>query len=262
MTAFPVVTDQPIGNGTVPTVDARELHAFLDVKRDFSTWIKDRLQTYGFVQGVDFVSVQPAPQIGGVGSRGLRLDYALTLDTAKELSMVERTDKGKAARRYFIECERRAKAVTPAVPQTLPEALRLAADLAEANARQAERIAVLEPQAAALTTLADTEGTFCIRDAAKALGEPEKDLRAYLSQHGWIYRRAKAEPWVARAERLNSGLMRTKVVPVETGTGTWNRPQARITSRGLAFLAVRLGKPVPSEAQASLRLALPAPARA
>lgn len=139
MTGFPTVSDRPIGDGSVPTVDARELHDFLDVRRDFSTWIKDRLQTYGFTQDVDFVSFQTAPQIGGVGSRGLRTDYALTLDTAKELSMVERTDKGKAARRYFIECERRAKGVSgqvaPKVPQTLPEALRLAADLAEANAR-------------------------------------------------------------------------------------------------------------------------------
>lgn len=263
MTGFPTVSDRPIGDGFVQTVDARELHDFLDVKRDFSTWIKDRLQTYGFAQGVDFVSFQTAPLIGGVGSRGLRTDYALTLDTAKELSMVERTDKGKAARRYFIECERRAKASGPALPQTLPEALRLAADLAEANARQAQQIAVLEPQAAALTTLAETEGTFCIRDAAKALGEPEKTLTAYLFGNGWIYRRAPGEPVVARAERLSAGLMRTKVVPVETGSGAaWNRPQARITSRGLAFLAVRLGKPVPPEAQQSLSLALPAPARA
>lgn len=263
MTGFPTVSDRPIGDGSVPTVDARELHDFLDVRRDFSTWIKDRLQTYGFTQDVDFVSFQTAPQIGGVGSRGLRTDYALTLDTAKELSMVERTDKGKAARRYFIECERRVKAGGPTLPQTLPEALRLAADLAEANARQAQQIAVLEPQAAALTTLAETEGTFCIRDAAKALSEPEKALTAYLFGNGWIYRRAPGEPVVARAERLNAGLMRTKVVPVETGSGAaWNRPQARITSRGLAFLAVRLGKPVPPEAQQSLPLALPAPARA
>ena len=150
-----------------------------------------------------------------------------------------------------------------ALPGSFAEALQLAADKQREVEAQAARIAVLEPQAAALTTLADTEGTFCIRDAAKALGEPEKALRAYLSRHGWIYRRAPSEPWVARAERLTAGLMRTKVVPVETGTGRpWNRPQARITSRGLAFLAVRLGKPVPPEAQQSLPLALPAPARA
>ncbi|MFC7663729.1 antA/AntB antirepressor family protein [Methylorubrum suomiense] len=64
MTSFPTVSDQPIGGGAVPTVDARELHAFLDVRRDFSTWIKDRLQTYGFAQDVDFVIVHAAPQIG------------------------------------------------------------------------------------------------------------------------------------------------------------------------------------------------------
>ena len=157
-----------------------------------------------------------------------------------------------------MEAELR-RASAPPVPQSLPEALRLAADLAEKVSAQAATIAVLEPQAAALETLADTEGTFCTRDAAKALHMPERDLRAYLSRHGWIYRRAPGEPWCARAERLNAGLMRTKVVPVETGTGRpWNRPQARITSRGLAFLAVRLGKPVPPEAQTHPSLIVPA----
>lgn len=156
-----------------------------------------------------------------------------------------------------------ARQSMPALPTTFAEALQLAADKAREVEAQAERIAVLEPQAAALTTLAETEGTFCIRDAAKALGEPEKALTAYLFGNGWIYRRAPGEPVVARSERLNAGLMRTKVVPVETGSGAaWNRPQARITSRGLAFLAVRLGKPVPPEAQQPLPLALPAPARA
>lgn len=96
-----------IGSGKVVTVDARQLHDFLGVKKDFSTWIKDRIEQYQFIENQDFVSF---PQNGGkpTGGRPAK-DYALTIDMAKELAMVERNDKGRQARRYFIECERALK---------------------------------------------------------------------------------------------------------------------------------------------------------
>lgn len=274
---LPTITEASVDGASVQTVNGRDVHRFLEIRKDFTDWIKVQIDRARLREGRDYVSEvspqkgeNPSAQICTVVDQGVsrggrpRTEYHLTVDAAKHIGMMSGTERGFELREYFLACERRAKAqVAPSVPQTLPEALRLAADLAEANARQTERIAVLEPQAAALTTLAETEGTFCIRDAAKALGEPEKALRDYLKRYGWIYRRAPNEPWVARADRLAAGMMRTKVIPVETGTGkTWNRPQARITSRGLAFLAVRLGKPVPPEAQQPLPLALAAPARA
>ena len=103
---IPVVS-QVIGGQSVQTVDARALHAFLEVGKDFSTWIKDRIEQYSFEQGKDFevfTSFGENPQ----GGRPTK-DYALTLDMAKELAMVERTPKGKQARQYFIECEKRLR---------------------------------------------------------------------------------------------------------------------------------------------------------
>ena len=107
-----IVTDQRIAGESVATINARDLHAFLEVGKDFSTWIKDRISQFDFVENQDFMVF---PEIGE-NSKGGRpsKEYALTLDMAKELSMVERNDKGKQARQYFIECERRAKAA-PAV---------------------------------------------------------------------------------------------------------------------------------------------------
>ena len=247
----------PIDGAPIETCDARALHAFLGVGRDFTTWIKERIAAYGFAEGVDFVAIEAAPPIRGTGNRGVRTDYALTLDMAKELCMVERNEKGRQARRYFIECERRAKAAAPAlaVPQTLPEALRLAADLAEQVAAQSAAIAVLEPRAAALDRLAETDGTWCVRDAAKLLQAAEKDLWAYLKAHGWIYRREAGGDWIAYASRCQSGHLTHKAVPVEPRPGLmWTTQQVRVTSRGLAALALALGQPAP--------LALPAPARA
>jgi len=106
---FPAICNSIVGAGLVKTTNARDLHGFLNIGRDFTTWIKARLDRYGFVENVDYVTDEPGPQIGGVGNRGARTEYHLTLDTAKEIAMVENNEQGRAARRYFIECERRAQ---------------------------------------------------------------------------------------------------------------------------------------------------------
>lgn len=86
----------------IETVNARELHGFLEVGRDFSTWIKDRIEQYGFLENVDYAVSKSIPQNGGTA-----IEYHISLDMAKELSMVERNEKGRIARKYFIECEKK-----------------------------------------------------------------------------------------------------------------------------------------------------------
>jgi len=91
------------GNGEA-VVSARELHAFLEVKTLFKDWISRRVEEYGFEDGKDFSSFL-SESLKGRPSR----EYAITLDMAKELAMVERNEKGRRARQYFIECEKRLK---------------------------------------------------------------------------------------------------------------------------------------------------------
>lgn len=88
-------------------VSARELHLFLGVGRDFSNWIKGRIEEYGFIENQDYMVFAEIGENSN-GGRPLK-EYALTLDMAKELSMVEKTERGKQARRYFIEMEKLAK---------------------------------------------------------------------------------------------------------------------------------------------------------
>lgn len=88
-------------------VSARELYDFLEVGRDFTTWIKGRIDKYEFIADVDFIVLNLAHQNGGASWGGNnKVDYALTLDMAKELSMIENNEKGKEARKYFIKCEK------------------------------------------------------------------------------------------------------------------------------------------------------------
>ncbi len=87
----------------IRSVSARELHEFLEVNSNFTTWCK-RMFEYGFEDGKDFIPFLEE-STGGRPS----INYALTLDTAKEISMIQRSAKGRQARQYFIECEKIAK---------------------------------------------------------------------------------------------------------------------------------------------------------
>lgn len=101
-----------------PIVNARELHEFLEVGKKFSTWITDRIKKYGFIENVEYAKIHyningkriSLPKNGKSDSqlvdRVHRIEYALTLDCAKELSMVQNNEKGRIARRYFIEKEK------------------------------------------------------------------------------------------------------------------------------------------------------------
>jgi phage anti-repressor protein len=88
-------------------VNARDLHGALGVKRDFSTWIKDRIEKYGFVEGEDYQIIVPGTgDYSGPGNPDfVPKDYHLSVGTAKEIAVVENNEKGRELRRYLIKAE-------------------------------------------------------------------------------------------------------------------------------------------------------------
>ncbi|WP_249662826.1 antA/AntB antirepressor family protein [Lentilactobacillus buchneri] len=102
-------------------VDGRDLHDFLEVETPYRIWIQ-RMIEYGFTENVDFIGFeQKSTKLQGGRPQ---VNHALTLDMAKELSMIQRTDRGKQARQYFISMEKRAKAKQQ-LPQTPEEKIML-----------------------------------------------------------------------------------------------------------------------------------------
>lgn len=87
-------------------VSARDLHEFLESKQDFTTWIKHRVEKYGFEENVDFTLHK------FMEFKTWKHDYLLKTSVAKELSMVENNEKGKMARKYFIECEEKVNNIS------------------------------------------------------------------------------------------------------------------------------------------------------
>lgn len=90
----------------IDVVSARELYIYLEVKERFSRWFDRQLQ-FGFVNGVDYT---PYQMVHPSNDQDLE-DYALTIDCAKEISMIQRSDKGREARRYFIAWEKLSKEI-------------------------------------------------------------------------------------------------------------------------------------------------------
>ncbi|CAB0824380.1 hypothetical protein FRC0290_01785 [Corynebacterium diphtheriae] len=90
----------------VQAVMGRDLHQFLEVKTSYKDWFP-RMVAYGFEEGEDFaLKIEHTPSPAGMKEK---LNHVISLDMAKEISMIQRTNKGKQARQYFIECEKRAK---------------------------------------------------------------------------------------------------------------------------------------------------------
>ena len=117
---IPVVPGS-IGNIQQLTVDARKLHASLQVKRDFSNWIKGRISRYSFLEHIDFeVFAKTGENLEGGRPA---IEYNLSLSMAKELSMLENNEAGRIARRYFIECEQELlkHLSAPALPPSRPQ---------------------------------------------------------------------------------------------------------------------------------------------
>jgi anti-repressor protein len=244
-----------IGADTVQAVNARDLHEFLEVGKDFATWIKDRIEQYDFLENQDFV----CSPISGSNGRGghNRKDYHLSLDMAKELAMVERNEKGKQARQYFIECERRAKssAVDPMRALNDPAAMRgLLLTYTEKVLTLESRVEELEPKAAAIDRIETvSDGSFCLRDAAKILQVPERKFFEKLHQKNYIYPQ-DGGGWRAYSERLKDGLLEHKMTTGQKADGSeWRSTQVRVTARGMAKLALMLER----EGSTAMNLQLP-----
>ncbi len=156
-----VLVNRPVAGQAQQTVNARELHTFLENRDHFSTWIKDRISQYGFVENQDFVSFSEIPENGG-----RRIEYALSLDMAKELSMVERNAKGKQARQYFIDCEKR---LSGCLKVDFNDPLQAAKAFIEAETARRDAERKLQIAGGALTRLGAAKGSQCLRESAKLL---------------------------------------------------------------------------------------------
>ena len=240
-------------------VNLRDLHTYLEVKKRFTDWAQQMFD-YGFTEGQDYVEVFPKnginPETGLDGAAAARAalggrpqrNWAVTLDTAKEIAMIQRTDKGKQARQYFIEVEKRARQVD--VPQSLPEALRRYADEVESHQQTRQELETVKPLAEAWDTLAGAKGDYSVAEAAQVLSRDERitigrnRLFEFMGELGWLYRHGKRRSWHAYQPQVENGRIVLKMSPAfqNAKTGELERPAPtiRLTAKGVEALRTKL----------------------
>ena len=217
-----------------PTVSGRELHEALGVKTAYKDWFP-RMCEYGFNEGEDFNPLKNE-QVRDEGGRQVTrdiTDHQLTIPMAKEICMLQRNDKGKQFRQYFIRVEDAWNS-----PEMV---MKRALDYANASVKrlqiQVSALTVdnerMRPKAEYFDELVDRNTLTNFRETAKLLGVKEKAFIGFLLDHKYIYR-DKCGKIMPYAER-NEGLFEIRETFNEktnwSGTQTMVTPKGRETFR-------------------------------
>lgn len=224
------IEPRELAGATVQTCNARDLWQFVESRQEFANWIKGRIEKYGFAEGEDYTVDR------FINGRATTIDYHLTIEMAKELAMVENNEKGRQVRRYFIECERRAKAAPVSDPMAVlsdPAAMRgLLLNYTEKVIALEEKVAEQAPKVAFAKQVEVAPDAIDIAKAAKLLGTGRTRLMAFLREIHWINR--YNQPY---QDKIEAGLLDTKL-------GKWEHPDhglqqsvtTLVTGKGLVKL--------------------------
>lgn len=209
-----------------PTVSGRDLHTALEIDSNYTTWFK-RMVEYGFAENEDFTTCFPNLESEIHGGHN-KIDHALTIPMAKELCMLQRNEKGKQFRQYFIKVEEAWNS-----PEMI---MKRALDIANSNVKklqvQVSTLAVdneiMRPKAEYFDELVDRNNLTCFRETAKELHIGERVFINYLLEHKYIYRdkRGKIMPYANK----NDGLFEVKETFNEKTN--WKGTQTLITPKG------------------------------
>ena len=218
-------------------VDARELHEKLELKRDFSNWITDRIEKYDFVENIDFTTIL----LKSTGGRP-RIEYALTLDTAKEIAMVENNEQGRKIRRYFIEVEKKARNMFE-IPKTLPEALRKAAELAEQLEQQKPKVLFADSVETSKDSVLINELSKILKQNGYEIGQNR--LFEKLRNEGYLIKQ-KGQNWNLPTQKsMELELFEVKKTVVNKPDGNAIvKPTTKVTGKGQIYFVNKFLKEV------------------
>ncbi len=237
-----------MGGTGIKSVNARDLHIFLEVGKVFGAWMAGRIKKYNFVENEDYVCF-PKRESGtdkGIAARGghNKKDYHLSIDMAKELAMVEKTDKGKEARQYFIECEKKLMNNESAQLKALSDPVKLRDLLIDYSGRLADMEKATEenrPKVELADAIQAAQRTWDFSEVAKMLstnGEwtiGRNTLMGFL-RHIKVLMKGSNQPYQKWVDK-NFFYVQPKKVNGVTVIG-----QTRVTGEGLMLLTRAISK--------------------
>lgn len=230
-------------NNGKKAVNARYLHAFLESKQEFANWIKNRITKYDLVENVDYVTFDNFIKREGTNLKSKTTEYALSVDAAKELSMVEGNEKGKQARRYFIECEKivTSKTSNNTLPGNYLEALKSLVESEEQkqqlqiqNEIQSQHLRIIAPKAEYYDRTLMAKNTVSTTVIAKELGMSAVALNKKLKEMGIQYK--VGSTWVLTAKYQDMGYTETSTYTETIDEETRSYISTVWTQKGREFI--------------------------
>lgn len=228
-----------------PTVSARELHEGLEIGTEFRKWFP-RMAGYGFSENEDWQRVsQKCPTLGGAQEM---VDYQISVDMAKQICMIQRTDKGREYRQYFLDLEKAWN--TP--EQIMARALKFANQsitslksqckfLGGQVAEQQKVISELQPKANYLDEILQSKSLVLTTQIAKDYGMSAKSFNKLLHSMGIQYK--VGDQWVLYAKYQGCGHVHSRTINFTRSDG---RPDVKMqtewTQKGRLFLYEALKK--------------------
>lgn len=178
------------------------MHEFLEVKTSYKDWFP-RMVEYGFTEGTDFCSIL-SESTGGRPAT----DHAIKLDMAKELAMIQRTEKGKQARQYFIQIEKDYNSPEKIMARALQIAEKELSTLRLECKVQSQQIAELKPKASYYDLVLQCKDLLSMTEIAKDYGMSAKGMNSKLHELGVQYKQSGI--WFLYAKYQDKGYTQTK----------------------------------------------------
>ena len=212
-----------------PTVLGRDLHELLEVESNYTTWFK-RMCEYGFTEGTDFIPFLEE-STGGRPSQ----DHQLTIEMAKELCMLQRTEKDKQARQYFIQLEKDWNSPEKIMARALQIANQEIKSLRLTNAVQQQQIAELNPKATYYDLVLQCSDLVSATVIAKDYGKSAKWLNKILADNKVQFRQGGI--WVLYKKYAEKGYTQTKTDTYVDHNGiSHTKPHTHWTQKGRLFI--------------------------
>lgn len=214
-------------------VNARELHEALEIKTQFNKWI-ERMIEYGFTDGIDFWSFLSKTQNGGRPS----VEYNLTISMAKEVAMLQRNDKGKEVRNYFIQVEDRYKKLANDPSYQMALGLKASQLLLD---QKDQIIAEMKPKALFADAVATSHTSVLVGELAKILKQNGVDtgatrLFSWLRDNGYLIRRRGTDYNMPTQKSMELGLFEIKETSIARSNGSVTVSKTpKVTGKGQQY---------------------------
>lgn len=214
-----------------PSVSARELYEALGVKTDFRHWFP-RMCSYGFQEGTDYISVWQKKQTNG--GPQMVSEYQISIDMAKHICMIQRDERGRKYRQFFLELEKAWQSPEKVMARALQLANQQVKELNGQLQEQNQQIAMLRPKAIYLDMILHSSSLVLITQIAKDYGISAIRLNRLL--HEWGIQYKVRDQWILYAQYQGQGYTCSTSIEVRRDGHLEVKYQTEWTQKGRVFL--------------------------